>query len=110
MKKGKVNAWAIIGCLIGVLAIIMGIVIMGSETEVSRDKGGIAFGADFYTEMHRVTRNTFISTLRINEAICSGFGGLLIITGLFGICHYAQKIYVKRDVAIPSDLPTSELE
>ena len=95
-NKKKINLWALLGCIIGILAIVVGITILCSETEISRDKGSVSFGADFYTEMHKVTRNTFISTLRMNETLNMGCGWLIIIIGFFGLCHFAPKVSNKN--------------
>lgn len=95
-KNKRLNLWAIAGCIVGALAIIMGIVILGGETESARDGGGMKFGADFYTEMHGITRDVFISTLRIHEVINSGFGWILITFGLFGVCYFAQKVFTNE--------------
>ena len=88
----KVNLFAILACLLGLTAIIVGITLLNAPTESARDGGGLTFGADFYTEMHGVTRDVFLSTLRIHEAINLGLGFLLITLGGFGICAFAPRV------------------
>ena len=87
----KVNLFAILACLLGLAAVIVGITLLNTPTESARDGGGLTFGADFYTEMHGVTRDVFLSTLRIHEAITLGLGFLLITLGGFGICAFAPR-------------------
>lgn len=52
----KVNLFAILACLLGLAAVIVGVTLLNTPTESARDGGGLTFGADFYTEMHGVTR------------------------------------------------------
>lgn len=96
-KQKKINLFALIACLLGLAAVIVGITLLNTPTESARDGGGLTFGADFYTEMHGVTRDVFLSTLRMHESINLGLGFLLITLGGFGICAFAPQI-----VAAPS--------
>ncbi len=92
-KLKQIDICSILGCLISLSAIMIGIIILGFETEISRDPGGITFGGDFYTEMHGITRSVFISTLRINETLNFSLGCFFIIVGAFGICHFLRSIF-----------------
>ena len=93
----KVHLFALLACLLGLAAVIVGVTLLNTPTESARDGGGLAFGADFYTEMHGITRDVFLSTLRMHESINLGLGFLLITLGGFGICAFAPQI-----VAAPS--------
>lgn len=88
----KVHLFALLACLLGLTAIIVGITLLNAPTESARDGGGLTFGADFYTEMHGVTRDVFLSTLRMHESINLGLGFLLITLGGFGICAFAPRV------------------
>ena len=71
-KQKKINLFALIACLLGLAAVIVGITLLNTPTESARDGGSLMFGADFYTEMHGVTRDVFLSTLRMHESINLG--------------------------------------
>ena len=88
----KVNLFAILACLLGLAAVIVGVTLLNTPTESARDGGGLTFGADFYTEMHGVTRDVFLSTLRMHESINLGLGFVLITLGGFGICAFAPRV------------------
>lgn len=91
-KQKKINLFALIACLLGLAAVIVGVTLLNTPTESARDGGGLTFGADFYTEMHGVTRDVFLSTLRMHESINLGLGFLLITLGGFGICAFAPRV------------------
>lgn len=92
----RIDIFAILGCLIGIIAIYMGFSILNGETAVSYDDGGMRFGADFYTEIHDVTRDVFISSLRIHETIKMGFGWGLMALGALGFCYFIRKAVTKE--------------
>ena len=98
MKNKK--TLAIIGIIAGIAAIICGIVML------SLSVGGyytyteeVAFGGDFYTEIHSAVRNAAYNAGGVCNAVESlseivrlGFGLIFIIGGIVIACSFGMKI------------------
>ncbi len=85
------NAWRLAGMLVGAVIVILGIAMFGRNAGATRDSS-IAFGADFYTEVYRAAAGTANNVRRLAELVRTGFGSLLLATGLLTICGNGAKL------------------
>ena len=101
--------YAVFGILSGVLAVVLGVVIMcglfggdtysgGSGAPYSYDSGYATFGADFYTivtnnaeEAAEAGRTVARNLDEIAKLLKYSLGCILIISGLFMICHFGME-------------------
>ena len=92
-NKNKYNIWNTIGMTIGLLAIIIGIVVMvrfpGSYGGYYK---GLTFGADFYTESHKATAAAVSRLGYIYELMRFALGWFFIFFGAIDICAFGSKL------------------
>lgn len=81
----------IIIIIAGVLAIIMGIGLLDEIYGYARGRA-ITFGADFYTEIYRVTEDVYYEVKSLNYNVLEGLGWLLIVFGLTDISLSLYKL------------------
>ncbi len=97
MKKEKI--FNLIGMIIGIAAIITGIVLIVAPPVYSTDwVKDASFGADFYTYVYSAARyaaNNAADIAHYTKDILSIFGGLsFIFAGLLATLHYAKLFFV----------------
>lgn len=93
--NNKANIWNLLGIIIGVVAIVIGIVFLKRQFYDVSEIGKITFGADFYTEMYDVGRRIYNLLGHINdfiEYVKSGFGFSFILFGALDIILFGRKI------------------
>lgn len=105
MSNRATKVASIIGIIVGIVILILGLFIqnVSYDTESTESIGkSIKFGADFYTEMYDVTRDTGLAvnntTKAINNAvevlskICAAIGWLIVSIGAADISFFVHKL------------------
>ena len=117
-KQGikKEQIFFIIGILIGVLAIVFGIVICATDSYAGRVvDSSIKFGADYYTESYRamaVAANNVRNLSEIAQIATNALGYLLIVAGLLIAFVFLKKLVCGKKCvhAAPQAEQTTECE
>lgn len=121
MNKKQIAS--IIGIVVGVIIIIIGFSIQGTNVDSSpyllssssTIGSSIKFGADFYTEIYAVTQDVgeAVNSAQRNiggsvnnaqrnicqaiESICNAIGWLIVVLGMFNICYFVNKLFDAED-------------
>lgn len=95
MKLSKI--FAVVLVLIGVAAIILGIVCYSSD--VGSAYGAETYGGDAYTGIQRAAAKTSSNVVKTNKILTFGFGSFLFVTGLltltFGLKNFFESFDFK---------------
>ena len=93
--KNKKQLYCKIGMAIGVLAVILGFVLLSKTFDnVSSDPGYASFGADFYTLQYKATRYAAQNVEKVylmTTVIKNGLSYILIVVGLFDVVYFLLK-------------------
>lgn len=102
--KDKKNIWLLAGMAIGVIAIIVGLVFIGSHNSDvfygSPDSsyggttrlGTATFGADFYTEIYKSTTFAGNAAAALSGLISTCFGLLFLFLGAIDVCVFGRML------------------
>ena len=111
-KSGRL--WDIIGLIVGVAAILVGLVYLFQEPVAMGNSSNrdIAFGADFYTEIYDVTNRVLNRTyyiLRLLERLQQGMGFAFLFFGLLDAAFFARRLMAapKGPAAAPAEESTA---
>lgn len=106
MLKEKKNIFCLLGMIIGLAAIIVGIVVASHEYSGYSDYQYLSdaeFGADFYTYIYDAARyagnNTkaIVSGVRsLHEVCATAFGWMFILGGLLTVCVFGSKLSLPK--------------
>ena len=89
------NIWNLLGMLVGVAAIIVGIVFLQREFYGASMLDDIAFGGDFYTEIYNAARRIHGLLTHLNdfiEFVKRGFAWTFIFFGCVDICVFGHRL------------------
>lgn len=85
-KIAPYKIFALIGILVGVIAMINGY--DWYDTSAYHLKNNITFGADFYTEIYSTTESIRGDLMSTYTAIKSGMGALMMVFGAVDVCAF----------------------
>ena len=95
--KNKKQLYCKIGMAIGVLAVILGFILLSKTFDnVSSDPGYASFGADFYTLQYKATRYAAQNVEKVylmTTVIKNGLSYILIVVGLFDVVYFLLKVH-----------------
>ena len=110
--KDSRNWFALAGILVGIIMVIMGFAAKGMFDRYGGDYRALAFGADFYTEIHEVTAHIATCLHELYYMIRFLISWGLILGGVIDICAFGSKLIVAEkqpaaDADALPDLPDS---
>lgn len=101
----KINVWDVIGCILGVVVMILGIYFAATPAESYETSTvrSCAFGADFYTEVYKgvdtAVDNTATTANNIREVgakLALYSGTLFLVLGALIVIHFAKQLALAR--------------
>ena len=87
---------AVLGIIVGLVIIILGISTVDTYTSTYDVSGGLAFGADFYTEIYDVTSDVGHAVNCNTNAlakVCEAIGWLIISIGAIDVISFAYLLF-----------------
>lgn len=108
MKKAK--TWDVIGCILGVVVMIVGIYFAAAPAESYNTSSvrSCTFGADFYTEIYNgvdtAVSNTATTANNIRELgakLALYSGALFLVLGALIVIHFSKQLALARET--PTD-------
>ncbi len=96
------NLWNLIGMGLGVLCIIFGLVTFGN-TPFHGSYPSMAFGADFYTEIHKATSSATTALREIFFLLRSSAGFFFVILGGTDICFFGSRLVLSKKQEVPTE-------
>lgn len=88
----KSNIWDIFGMIASLGLIIIGFVYYTDYSGGYYGKPNLAFGADFYTEMYNVTKDTYTAVVSTRSILSEGFGLLFMAAGVFLFLIFGKRL------------------
>lgn len=85
------EVFLVVGMLVGVLAIILGVIILVQEN-ASMVSTSTSFGADYYTESYKAMAYTVRNIYYLYDLVSKGLGFLLIVFGFSDICYFGSNV------------------
>lgn len=111
MKKNrKQNIFPLLGMLIGVIAIIMGLVFLSEFTDNYGSLSSVTFGGDFYTEIHKVTRAAANRVGDLADMLGTAIAWVFILGGAIDICAFGSKLKAAPQEGKEETVPETDAE